>query len=93
MFPLAIILGLGLWWQDSRVGRYGTVLATGGAIIALWHLGLYFGIVPEDIKPCTESGPSCTDENQQILGLPIPLLAFVSFVAIGFLTAFSVKDK
>lgn len=24
MFPLAIILGLGFWWQDRRVGRYGT---------------------------------------------------------------------
>ena len=30
MFPLAIILGLGLWWRDGRVGRYGIALALGG---------------------------------------------------------------
>ena len=27
MFPLAIVLGLGLWWQDRRAGRYGVVLS------------------------------------------------------------------
>ena len=26
MFPLAIVLGLGLWWQDQNVGRYGIAL-------------------------------------------------------------------
>ena len=30
MFPLAIVLGLGLWWQDQNVGRYGIALALGG---------------------------------------------------------------
>ena len=40
MFPLAIILGLGLWWRDDRVGRYGIALALGGGAVALWHLGL-----------------------------------------------------
>ncbi len=30
MFPLAIILGLGLWWRDGSVGRYGIALALGG---------------------------------------------------------------
>ena len=39
MFPLAIVLSLGLWWEDHRVGRYGVALALGGAAIALWHLG------------------------------------------------------
>ena len=27
MFPLAIVLGLALWWPDGRVGRYGIALA------------------------------------------------------------------
>ncbi|MCQ0989914.1 disulfide bond formation protein B [Jiella marina] len=30
MFPLPIVLGLGLWWQDARVGRYGVALSLGG---------------------------------------------------------------
>ena len=35
MFPLAIILGLGLWWRDGSVGRYGIALALGGGVVAL----------------------------------------------------------
>ncbi len=47
MFPLAIVLGLGLWWPDDRVGQYGVALAIGGAAVASWHLGLYVGVIPE----------------------------------------------
>ncbi|WP_281969003.1 disulfide bond formation protein B [Roseovarius nanhaiticus] len=92
MFPLVIILGLGLWWGDARVGRYGIALALGGGAIALWHLGLYSGVIPERIQPCTATGPSCTDNNQLIFGIPIPLLAFVAFAMIGALSAISLKE-
>ena len=51
MFPLAVVLGLGLWWDDHRVGRYGVALALGGAAIALWHLGLYIGLLRSVSNP------------------------------------------
>ena len=92
MFPLAIVLGLGLWWQDPRVGRYGVALALGGAAVALYHLGLYVGLIPEAIQPCTATGPSCTDANQLILGVPIPLLSLVAFTLTASLSALSLKD-
>ncbi len=91
MFPLAIVLGLGLWWQDQNVGRYGIALALGGAAVALWHMGLYAGLIPEKIQPCSASGPSCTDANQSVLGIPIPLMALVSFALFGVLCALSLK--
>ena len=93
MFPLAIVLGLGLWWQDSRVGRYGVALALGGAAVAMYHIGLYVGVIPEAIQPCTATGPSCTDDNQVIFGIPIPLMALVAFTMIGVLAAISLKEK
>lgn len=31
MFPLAIVLGLGVWWRDPMVARYGVILAAIGA--------------------------------------------------------------
>jgi disulfide bond formation protein DsbB len=92
MFPLVIVLGLGLWWEDHRVGRYGVALAIGGAAIALWHLGLYTGILPEPIKPCTETGPSCTGDNQLFLGVPIPLLALIAFALIALFSLISLKE-
>ena len=92
MFPLAVVLGLGLWWQDDRVGRYGIALALGGAAVALWHMGLYTGILPEPIQPCTATGPSCTGDNQLFLGIPIPLLALVAFALIAFLSFLSLKE-
>jgi len=93
MFPLAIVLGLGLWWQDSRVGRYGVALALGGAAVAMYHIGLYVGLIPEAIQPCTATGPSCTDDNQLVSGIPIPLMALVAFTIIGVLSALSLKEK
>lgn len=92
MFPVVIILGLGLWWRDRLVGRYGIALAIGGAAVALWHLGLYVGLIPERIQPCTASGPSCTDDNQLVFGIPIPLMSLVAFAIIGVLSAISLKE-
>lgn len=92
MFPLAIVLGLGLWWEDRRIGRYGVALAVGGGAVAVWHLGLYVGLIPESIQPCTATGPSCTDDGQLLLGAPLPLLAFIAFALIATLSALSLKE-
>lgn len=91
MFPLAVLLGFGLWWRDISIARYGVVLAMADAAVALWHLGLYAGLIPERIQPCTATGPSCTDANQLILGVPIPALALLSFLFIAALCALSRK--
>jgi len=92
MFPLAVVLGLGLWRQDQSIGYYGIALALIGGAIALWHLGLYIGVIPERIQPCTATGPSCTDENQIVVGVPIPLLSLLAFGLIAALLATSIKE-
>ncbi len=92
MFPLALILGFGLWWQDENIGRYGVVLSIGGACVAFWHVGPDYEFIPQPIQPCTATGPSCVDDNQLIFGIPIPLLAFTSFTLIGGLSAYSLQE-
>lgn len=92
IFPLAIVLGLGLWTRDRTVGRYGVLLALMGGAIALWHVGLYFGFLPEKIQPCEATGPSCTDADQLVLGLPIPALSLLVFALIGALSAISLRE-
>lgn len=82
MFPLAVILGVAAWHSDATVWRYAVPLAAFGSVIAFYHSLLYAGLVPAPIIPCTASGPSCTDDAMLILGIPIPLLALLTFAVI-----------
>lgn len=94
MFPLVVILGVALWRGDTPVRPTVLILAAAGAALAAWHSGLYAGIIPEAIAPCTESGPSCTDKAAQtVLGLPLPYLSLASFAAILALVPLMKGDR
>lgn len=82
MFPLVPILGLSLWHGNGMARLYGLPLVLAGMVLAAWHSGLYAGLLPAPIVPCTENGPSCSGPAQVILGLPIPYLSLAAFVAI-----------
>ena len=82
MFPLVLIFGLSLWRGDGMAKAYGLPLALAGMALAAWHSGLYAGLLPAPIVPCTQDGPSCTGDAQMILGLPIPYLSLAAFAAI-----------
>lgn len=82
MFPLALILGIGALTEDHSVRRYALPLALAGGAVAFWHSGLYAGLLPEAVAPCTREGPSCTDAAMTILGLPIPYLSLAAFASI-----------
>ena len=82
MFPLVPILGLSLWRGDGSAWLYALPLVLAGLALAAWHSGLYAGILPAPIVPCTQNGPSCTGEAQMILGIPIPYLSLATFAAI-----------
>lgn len=82
MFPLAIILGIAAFRSDAGGWIYGVPLATGGWLVAGFHTLLYFGLIPETLKPCL-TGPSCSSGDMNILGvLPLPVLSLVAFTAI-----------
>jgi len=82
MFPLVPILGLSLWRGDGISRRYALPLVLAGLALAGWHSGLYLGLIPEVIAPCTKDGPSCSGPAQIILGLSIPYLSLAAFAAI-----------
>ena len=84
MFPIAINLGLGLWRDDTGVGRYAVVLSLGGGAIALCHRDPYAATFPDPIQPCRATGPSLRDNNQLIVRIPIVL-----FVAAGWYVSHS----
>lgn len=86
MFPLVPVLAVAIMSGDPLGRLYALPLALAGLAIALWHSGLYAGVIPAPLVPCTENGPSCTDRaGQSILGLPIPYLSLAAFAAISLL--------
>jgi len=82
MFPLAIILLVGLFPFDKSVVKYALPLALAGWFIAFYHNLLYAGIIPESIQPCSQ-GVSCTEDYINLFGIfTIPMLSLISFSTI-----------
>jgi disulfide bond formation protein DsbB len=85
MFPLVLVLAAGLFPFDRRVIRYALPLAVAGWAVALFHLALIAGWIPENIKPCQQGVP-CADVQVVWLGfVTIPLLSVASFSLIAAL--------
>jgi disulfide bond formation protein DsbB len=79
MFPLVLLLPIGLFPFDAKVVRYGLALALAGALVALFHLLLVAGVIPEPMRPCTQGVP-CSEVQIRWLGfVTLPLLSFVAF--------------
>ena len=82
MFPLVLILPIGLFPFDRKVLRYALPLAVIGCLFAVFHLLLLAGVIPEALKPCTQGVP-CSDKTIAWFGfVTIPLLSFVAFSSI-----------
>lgn len=85
LFPLVLILLMGLFPFDKGVVKFAMPLALAGWLIALYHNLLYTGIIPESIKPCSK-GVSCTEDYINLFGIfTIPMLSLMSFSAITVL--------
>lgn len=82
LFPLVIILAVGLFPFDKGVVKYALPLAMAGGLTALYHTLLYSGVIPESIQPCSQ-GVSCTEKYIELFGfVSIPMLSFLSFLTI-----------
>jgi disulfide bond formation protein DsbB len=79
MFPLALILPIGLFPYDGKITRYALSLAVPGWFVAVYHQLLIAGVIPEAIKQCTQGIP-CKEQAIQWFGwVTIPLLSIAAF--------------
>lgn len=91
LFPLVIVLAMGLFPFDKSVAKYALPLAGAGWLTALYHNLLYAGIIPESIQPCSK-GVSCTEKYIDLFGfITIPMLSLFSFSTIIALLIFIKK--
>jgi len=82
MYPLTLVIPVGIVRKDKHLPFYVLPLATIGALIAAYHNLLYYKIIPEAALPCA-LGVSCTSKFIEFFGfVTIPFLSFVAFVIV-----------
>ena len=85
MYPLVVILLVGLLHYDRSVVRYALPLVVLGWLTAFYHYLLYSGYIPETLQPCGQ-GPSCAEINLELFGfVTIPLLSLAAFTVLAVL--------
>jgi len=87
LFPLVLILPIGLFPFDRKVVRYALPLAVLGWLVAVFQILLVAGIIPEKLEPCTQGVP-CSETVIEWFGfVTIPLLSVLAFSIIVALLA------
>jgi len=83
MFPLVLMLALGLFPFDAKVLRYAMPLAFIGLGVAAFHVLLTMGIIPEAMAPCRQGIPCNVIQIEWLGFLTIPLLSFLAFLTLN----------
>ena len=82
LYPVALISGVGIWFDERLAYRYILPFSIVGSLIAAYHNLLYYGVIPEEVAPCT-FGISCTAAaNHQVGFITIPMLSLLAFLVI-----------
>ncbi|MBX3298788.1 MAG: disulfide bond formation protein B [Acidobacteria bacterium] len=94
LYPIVIVLAVGVSLGDRRSALYALPLAAVGFGVAVYHNMLYYGIIPAELQPCTEGTP-CTAVQLELLGfITIPLMSLASFAFItAALGLFAYRNK
>jgi disulfide bond formation protein DsbB len=91
MYPLVLVLAIGLLPYDPGVLRYASALTLAGWLTATYHVLLVAGIIPASAQPCVQGIP-CSETHVSLLGfLNIPTLSLLTFTALGVLLFFAYR--
>ena len=89
MYPLVLMLPLALFPFDGKIIRYAGVLTFFGGLVALFHVLLVAGAIPEGAQPCVADIP-CSETHLNIFGwLNMPMMSLLTFATIGALLFFA----
>ncbi len=83
MFPLVIIIGVGLWRKTKDLIYFVLPLSLLGLGFAAYHNLLQLGVFQEKITVCSIVTP-CVESGPLVFGLlSLPFLSLLSFVLIS----------
>ncbi len=82
MYPLVIIIGVGILRRERKLYQYVLPFSIIGGLIGLYQLLLYYGVFHES-EPTCRAGVSCTTHDVNYFGfVTIPLLSLLAFAVI-----------
>lgn len=82
MYPLVVILAVGILRKESRIYQYVLPFSVTGSLIASYQVLLYYNVLPESTETC-RAGVSCTTKYIEWFGfITIPLLSLLAFLVI-----------
>lgn len=82
LYPLILIMAIGLWQKDRSLSYYILPFSFLGLIVAGYHNLLVWGLAPANLIICSVQLP-CTIQEFTMLGfVTIPLLSFFTFLLI-----------
>ena len=91
LYPLALLIPVGMFRKDKSLPFYVLPLIFIGTLISIYHNMLQYGLISEELSPCT-LGVSCVTKYVEFFGfISIPFLALLSFVIIGILMVYNLK--
>jgi len=82
MYPLVLVLAIGILRRDVGVHLYVLPISVLGFFIALYHNLLYFGVLPEEIQPCTVGIPCTTVQIEWFGFITIPIMSLTAFTIV-----------
>lgn len=93
MYPIALILPIGIIRRERVVALYTLPLALIGTAVAFYHYLLQLKIIPESVAPCVQ-GLSCSEIQTEYFGfITIPFLSLVAFIIISVALALTRKNE
>lgn len=94
MYPLILIIGVGIWKKDRWIHYYSLPFSILGLIVAGYHNLLVWHLAPSNLILCSVQLP-CTINEFALFGfLTIPLMSFISFtlITIGMIIYTKLND-
>ncbi len=82
MYPLVIVLTVGILTKDKLLPFYVLPLSLIGAVFAFFHYLLQMGVIQEGVLPC-QLGVSCSGIDFSLFSfITIPFLSLLAFLLI-----------
>lgn len=82
MYPLVLIIAVGILRKDRKLYQYVLPMSILGWFIALYHILLQKGIIPESIAPCTIAASCATKYTGYFGFITIPVMSLAAFTVI-----------